>query len=115
MQVGAPDSRGGDLIAGDAALGEPRGLENDAMRIARGIDGGSGYGDAPSSEHVTAALVDAIEIAPRLLPGCDAASVSVQQDDHFTTAASTSEDAFAVDEAQYRVKQGPCLRALACG
>ena len=113
MQVDARDSRDGDLIGADAVLEEPDGLE--AMHIARGIDDLSGDGDAPRGEHATDALVDVIEIAPRVLPGCDAASVSVQQDGEFATAASTSEHASAVDEAQYRVKQGPCLQALSTG
>ena len=46
-----------------------------------------------------------------LLHGCEAASVTILERDRPMTISSTSDTALALDGAQYRQDDGPCLRA----
>jgi GAF domain-containing protein len=62
-------------------------------------------------------LLEAIlELTSRAVSACAAVSVTVVADDGgYTTAAATSEDAFAVDALQYELEEGPCVDALHSG
>ncbi|MCA1822763.1 MAG: GAF and ANTAR domain-containing protein [Mycobacteriales bacterium] len=52
------------------------------------------------------------EIACRTLSRCDAASITVLNNDAGDTVASTSQVAVDLDESQYEDKSGPCLEAI---
>ncbi|MCE6995464.1 DUF2231 domain-containing protein [Saccharothrix sp. S26] len=47
------------------------------------------------------------------IPGADVGSVTPLSDDGPMTGATTRQEAFEVDAAQYRAEDGPCLRAAA--
>lgn len=49
--------------------------------------------------------------ATHAIPGADMVSVTLLTEDGPVTGAATSDDALAVDEAQYRADAGPCLQA----
>ncbi|CAM3309998.1 GAF and ANTAR domain-containing protein [Kibdelosporangium persicum] len=53
--------------------------------------------------------------AVRVVPGADMASITEIDDGEARTAASTDDRAVEVDQAQYAVGDGPCLRAAATG
>jgi serine phosphatase RsbU (regulator of sigma subunit) len=53
-----------------------------------------------------------VELAPSMVDGCDHASVSVVEGDHFMTPASSDEVPETVDRIQYETGQGPCLDAI---
>jgi hypothetical protein len=54
---------------------------------------------------ITAAAVD-------LVPGCDAASITLRANRRFETPVATDDAAVAADELQYAAGQGPCIDAL---
>lgn len=62
-----------------------------------------------STEDVYRALVDA---APRLVPGVDRASLVMLRRGRFVTVAATDPIAQAVDEAEVRLGEGPCVDAV---
>jgi GAF domain-containing protein len=49
------------------------------------------------------------------IPGADMASVTLLRNDSPLTAATTNEQAGAVDDAQYKAGEGPCLQAAKTG
>jgi serine phosphatase RsbU (regulator of sigma subunit) len=53
-----------------------------------------------------------VELAPSMVDGCDHASVSVVEGDHFATPAASDEVPETVDRIQYETGQGPCLDAI---
>jgi hypothetical protein len=53
-----------------------------------------------------------VEVAVERVPGARWASVSVLRADHFTTAASTAEQATRADTLQYETGSGPCVDAV---
>jgi hypothetical protein len=80
----------------------------------------------PASAEVFAKLADVVYVsddytgvyeaivraAPRLVEGCDHASLMLRQDGRFFTAASSDEVAAAVDAHERDVGEGPCLDAI---
>lgn len=62
-------------------------------------------------EDLSAILDRVCEQAVRAVPGADLASISLLREGVPETAALTDEHALAVDEAQYRSGEGPCLEA----
>jgi GAF domain-containing protein len=56
-------------------------------------------------------LTDVVTIARDNLPGADEVSITLLEDDHPITIASTGELATEMDERQYEVGWGPCLDA----
>lgn len=64
-----------------------------------------------TSETLERTLVDIAGIARDSIPGADEVSVTLLQDGHPTTIASTGELAGELDERQYEVGWGPCLDA----
>jgi GAF domain-containing protein len=68
------------------------------------------------SEHSIESVMTAIsEIAKRLLPGVDDASVTFVRNGKAQTVACTGPLALAMDERQYEGGEGPCLSAAASG
>jgi hypothetical protein len=53
-----------------------------------------------------------VEVAVERVPGARWASVSMLRADHFTTAASTADQATRADALQYEVGSGPCVDAV---
>jgi hypothetical protein len=53
-----------------------------------------------------------VRAAPRLVEGCDHASLMLRRDGRFFTAASSDEVAAAVDAHEREVGEGPCLDAI---
>jgi GAF domain-containing protein len=59
-----------------------------------------------------AEILDTVtELAINTVPGCESASVTVIYEREPATVASSDRRARAVDEAQYRIGNGPCLMA----
>jgi GAF domain-containing protein len=54
-------------------------------------------------------------LAARSIPDCDSAGVTLVTDGEPMTAAATDERTLAVDIAQYKIGDGPCLRAYRTG
>ncbi|EMD23097.1 GAF and ANTAR domain-containing protein [Amycolatopsis azurea] len=50
-----------------------------------------------------------------LLPGADAATVTLYSDDEPSTVAATDESLLPLDKAQYSADEGPCLKAAESG
>jgi transcriptional regulator with GAF, ATPase, and Fis domain len=81
------------------------------------------YGDAVAAltelaralaqdESVPAALQSILALILRALPGCDAASVTVLDDEAKpSTMAATDEQTLQLDQRQYALNDGPCLDA----
>jgi hypothetical protein len=69
-------------------------------------------GTPDDASNVPDMLRSIAQLAADLLPQVNYASMTVQQEDNFTTVAMSSEVALAVDEAQYTDQAGPCLDAL---
>ncbi|CAM4271992.1 GAF and ANTAR domain-containing protein [Kibdelosporangium persicum] len=66
---------------------------------------------APSREILDAVCAEAI----RAIPGADMASITAISDSHPRTAAYTDPRARQLDQAQYDIGDGPCLRAARTG
>ena len=62
-----------------------------------------------STDDVYRAVVNA---APRLVPGVDRASLVMLRRGRFVTVAATDPVARAVDEAEVRLQEGPCVDAI---
>ncbi|MEV5000973.1 GAF and ANTAR domain-containing protein [Nocardioides sp. LML1-1-1.1] len=62
-----------------------------------------------STDEVHQAIVDA---APRLVSGVDHASLMMLRESVFTTVAATDDVARALDQAEIRLGEGPCLDAI---
>jgi hypothetical protein len=65
--------------------------------------------DADSVDDV---LLRIAEAAVSTVAGCEMASVTLSERSGYRTAASTDAAAAAVDQAQYRAHEGPCLDAV---
>jgi GAF domain-containing protein len=66
-----------------------------------------------AEEHSTQdTLSRAVALATELIDGCDMAGVSVVHKTRIDTPAATDETLRLIDEAQFEMKQGPCLDAL---
>jgi hypothetical protein len=60
-----------------------------------------------------AQVYDAIvRAAPRLVEGCDHASLMLRDDGHFTTVASSDDVARRIDAFERELGEGPCLDAI---
>jgi transcriptional regulator with GAF, ATPase, and Fis domain len=68
--------------------------------------------DMANEDSTQATLQRAVALATELIDGCDLAGVSVVHTDHINTPAATDETFRVVDEAQFQMRQGPCLDAL---
>ena len=66
-----------------------------------------------STEDSLHALQDLVELVRYGVPGCDGASVSLLEGESPSTVKATTEYVRAMDEAQYRRMQGPCVTAMA--
>jgi hypothetical protein len=53
-----------------------------------------------------------VDIAPRLVDGCDHASLMLQRNGEFYTAASSDDVAAAIDRFEREIGEGPCIDAL---
>jgi GAF domain-containing protein len=51
-------------------------------------------------------------LARHIVPMAQSVSITIAEDGHYRTSNSTGPDALAIDEAQYREGDGPCLEAL---
>jgi GAF domain-containing protein len=61
-------------------------------------------------------LADVARLARATVPGCDGASLSLLGADGVVrTPAATDAQTYTLDDLQYRVGEGPCLRAIATG
>jgi GAF domain-containing protein len=65
--------------------------------------------EQPDPPHTLHRLV---ELVPEFFPGADMGGVSIVRGDHIETPAATTEKLREVDEAQYRMGQGPCRAAI---
>jgi hypothetical protein len=64
------------------------------------------------AEHPGKPLDQLVAVAVERIPGARWASVSMLRAEHFTTAASTAEQAARADALQYEVGSGPCVDAV---
>ncbi len=64
------------------------------------------------AEDYSDALSRIARVAVETVAGCNSASITLRQEDGYLTAATTSMDATAVDQAQYNAGEGPCLDAI---
>jgi GAF domain-containing protein len=65
-----------------------------------------------SEETVEQTLRRVADLAVRVIEGCDAAGVTLVDNDGWSTAAWTDERTLAVDRGQYSRRHGPCLQAI---
>jgi GAF domain-containing protein len=65
-----------------------------------------------SEEGVESTLQRIADLAARVIPGCDAAGVTLYLDGKYVTAAYTDNRTLEVDEGQYLRDEGPCLQAM---
>jgi transcriptional regulator with GAF, ATPase, and Fis domain len=68
-----------------------------------------------SGESASSVLAAVTSLAQRVLPNCDAASISLVHDGRTTTPVCSAELAKEADESQYDTGQGPCLEAIRSG
>jgi serine phosphatase RsbU (regulator of sigma subunit) len=64
---------------------------------------------------VETVLARLVESTCAVLPKCEGASVTLMDRGRLTTATSTADLAFRMDEAQYRHGAGPCIEAVRSG
>ncbi len=83
----------------DAALGP---LAREVVRLAEHL------ADADTVQGVLQQVVDS---AGRAVPGADLVSVTMRAPDGFRTPVWTDPLAYRLDEAQYRLDEGPCVAA----
>jgi hypothetical protein len=88
----------------DATDRAPDDTTADAFRALAGIVYAS-----TSFDEVYEAVVNA---APRLVKGCDHASLMLRGKDHFVTAAASDETARRIDAFERELGEGPCLDAI---
>jgi transcriptional regulator with GAF, ATPase, and Fis domain len=104
--------------------GEPRGGAGDLDELERLAFDPAGY--VASIEDLAGLLVEersleqllgqVLELTSRAIEASAAVSVTVLDDrGQHTTAAASSDDARAVDDAQYAMDEGPCVEALRTG
>jgi GAF domain-containing protein len=77
-----------------------------SARVAQDLYGG---GDALATMATGSAL------AVELVPGCDAATITVRRETALSTAIATTDKSRQVDELQYELNQGPCRDATLVG
>jgi GAF domain-containing protein len=65
-----------------------------------------------SEDDIETTLQRVVDLAARTIDGCDAAGVTLDDQNGFLTAASTDERTLEVDQGQYDVGDGPCLTAM---
>jgi len=66
-----------------------------------------------AAEHSTQDTLNrAVGLATELIEGCDIAGVSLVHKDRIDTPSATGEALRLIDEAQFAMRQGPCLDAL---
>jgi GAF domain-containing protein len=65
-----------------------------------------------SEETLKSTLERVVELAAASIEGCDAAGVSLIEDEAVTTAAATNDFTLKIDVDQYENREGPCLQAL---
>ena len=65
-----------------------------------------------AEEGVESTLQRIVDLATRVIPGCDAAGVTLFLDGKYVTAAYTDQRTLEVDEGQYTRDEGPCLQAM---
>ncbi|MGZ6780902.1 MAG: GAF and ANTAR domain-containing protein, partial [Mycobacterium sp.] len=53
-----------------------------------------------------------VSAAPRIITGCDHASLMLRVGDRFVTAASSDETAALIDNFERELEEGPCLEAI---
>jgi GAF domain-containing protein len=66
----------------------------------------------PLQTDLEATLSRISDVAVSLLPGCDSASVTVEDGDDVRTVGTSDGTAIELDRAQYRDRSGPCLDAI---
>jgi GAF domain-containing protein len=68
------------------------------------------------ADHSLQSLVQRVtDVASRVLPGAPATSVTIVAEGRPRTVAASSEVADSLDQTQYRLGDGPCLRAAVTG
>jgi GAF domain-containing protein len=65
-----------------------------------------------SEDDISTTLQRVVDLAARSIEGCDAAGVTLDDQEGYLTAASTDERTLEVDQGQYAVGDGPCLTAM---
>jgi GAF domain-containing protein len=68
-----------------------------------------------SGESANSVLEAVTSLAQRVLPNCDAASISLVSDGRTTTPVCSHDLARDVDQSQYDTGEGPCLQAIRTG
>jgi hypothetical protein len=83
---------------------QPTGLLQDRLLVLAGTP--------DDSSRIGTDLMIVAQLAAKLIPAVDCASVTNWQEDGYGTAAASHDFASALDQAQYDDKAGPCLEAL---
>lgn len=96
------------VVVEEVAMSELVGTPDDEMVEVFASISGLVYAGS-STQDVYRALVRA---APALVPGVDRASLVMWRHEQFVTVAATDEVARAVDEAEVRLGEGPCVDAI---
>jgi GAF domain-containing protein len=65
-----------------------------------------------AEETIETTLTRVAILAAHTLNGCDAAGVSLFEEDKFVTAAASDDWVRTIDELQYTMEEGPCLSSL---
>lgn len=65
-----------------------------------------------AEEGVESTLQRIVDLAKRVIPGCDAAGVTLYMEGKYVTAAYTDQRTLEVDEGQYARDEGPCLQSM---
>ena len=63
-------------------------------------------------DDISAMHTKVVMIATETIPGCDLASITLLKDGRPFTPAYTGKTALALDQAQYKAGEGPCLAAV---
>lgn len=63
-------------------------------------------------ENVDGVFAELCRAAPRVIPGCDHASLMLRHGGRFVTAAASDETARRIDEAERELEDGPCVDAI---
>lgn len=65
-----------------------------------------------SEDALERTLETVVDLSVKVLPGCDAAGITLRVDGRELTAAASDEFTLEIDRIQYELDQGPCLTAL---
>jgi hypothetical protein len=87
-----------------AGRSQPTGLLQDRLLTLAGTP--------DDSLRIETDLMVVVQLAAKLIPAIDCASVTSRHEGGYTTVSASSDAALALDRAQYDDEAGPCLEAL---